>query len=377
MALFERNPEGFNDAVSRQRESRKNFDEAGSFKGIQGMLSQFPQELYSESQPNGIRFLINARSNSAAAVAAKEAGTLPDQGEYQERYTKENRAKAEQYDNVLAGSSALAAGIGTATAIKSGKAFKNASNFGKTMITGGGAILGAATGKALADTVTTVRLADQIALYVPQSIITQYQANYDQAELGLAGLLTTGRGAVSSFLSGEGAEQIARGLAGSVANIPKAAGVNADFGAAIEATSKKIANPFKEQLFKSMGFRKFSFSYSFAPRNEEEFVQVDRIVKLFKYHMHPTTSQKDQFLIYPSEFTIQFEHLNHETKQVEENIHMPKISSVVLEGMKVVYGPDGLFQTFQDSRGKPTEITMELNFAELETLTAKRIEQGF
>ena len=74
MALFERNPEGFNDAVSRQRESRKSFDEAGSFKGIQGMLSQFPQELYSESQPNGIRFLINARSNSAAAVAAKEAG---------------------------------------------------------------------------------------------------------------------------------------------------------------------------------------------------------------------------------------------------------------------------------------------------------------
>ena len=56
---------------------------------------------------------------------------------------------------------------------------------------------------------------------------------------------------------------------------------------------------------------------------------------------------------------------------------MPKISSCVLEGMKVVHGPDGLFNTFQNSEGMPSEITMELNFAELETLTAKRIEQGF
>ena len=101
-----------------------------------------------------------------------------------------------------------------------------------------------------------------------------------------------------------------------------------------------------------------------------------KIIQLFKYHMHPTNSDLDQFLIYPSEFSIVFETLNNEG-EVVTNENMPKISSCVLEGMKVVHGPDGLFNTFQNSEGMPSEITMELNFAELETLTAKRIEQGF
>ena len=213
-------------------------------------------------------------------------------------------------------------------------------------------------------------------LYVPQSVITQYQANYDQAELGLAGLLTTGRGGVTDFLSGEGAETVARGVAGAVANVPKAAGVNADFNAAIEASSKKVANPFKEQLFKSMGFRKFSFSYTFSPRNLNEYNMVREIIQKFKYHMHPTVSESDIFLIYPSEFSIQFEHYDERTKQVSVNDHLPKISSCILENVKVVYGPDGVFQTIKNTGGIPSEITMELAFAELETLTANRIEQG-
>ena len=334
--------------------------------------------MFGPSQPNGIHFYINARSNSAAAISQSEAGDLPKQDEYQAAYTKENRAKAEAYEQTLANTGMLAAGLSTATAISSGKMFEGGSGMGKVIGTAANATLGYLGGKAIgrAKGITTVRLADEIMLYVPQSVITQYQANYDQAELGLAGLLTTGRGGVTDFLSGEGAETIARGVAGAVANVPKAAGVNADFNAAIEATSKKVANPFKEQLFKSMGFRKFSFSYTFSPRNVNEQLAVDRIIQLFKYHMHPTNSDLDQFLIYPSEFSIIFEHTNKEGKVVV-NENMPKISSCVLEGMKVVHGPDGLFNTFQNSEGAPAEITMELNFAELETLTAKRIEQGF
>ena len=366
----------FQSQVETQRESRKNSGAFGA-AGVPGPR-MYPQELFSASQPNGIHFYINARSNSAAAISQGQAGQLPDQDEYQAAYTKENRAKAEQYGQVMSNTAALATGLSTATAIKSGTILKDATNFGKVATTAVTTTAGYFGGKAIgaSKTITTVRLADEIMLYVPQSVITQYQANYDQAELGLAGLLTTGRGGVTDFLSGEGAETVARGVAGAVANVPKAAGVNADFNAAIEASSKKVANPFKEQLFKSMGFRKFSFSYTFSPRNTAEQEQVMRIIQLFKYHMHPTNSDLDQFLIYPSEFSIVFETLNSEGVPVT-NENMPKISSCVLEGMKVVHGPDGLFNTFQNSEGMPSEITMELNFAELETLTAKRIEQGF
>ena len=65
------------------------------------------------------------------------------QAAYQEEYTKENRAKAEQYENTLANTSALTAAIGTATAIKSGKILDaDASNFGQALTTAGTAVVG-------------------------------------------------------------------------------------------------------------------------------------------------------------------------------------------------------------------------------------------
>ena len=365
----------FTEQVQEQANSRtRNPQSMGSG------LHYYPQELFTASQPNGIHFFINARSNSAAAIAAHEADPTAlnlAQGAYMAEYTKENRAKAEQYETALSGTAALTAAIGTATAIKSGNILKKgASKFGKVVTTAGGAFVAGVTSKLASENVTTIRLLDSIQLYVPQSIITAYQANWDQAELGMAGLLTTGRTGVGDILSGEMVEAGARGAAGAAANLPKAAGANADFGAAFEATSKKVANPFKEQLFKSIGFRKFSFSYTFSPRNLAEYNMVREIIQKFKYHMHPTVSESDIFLIYPSEFSIQFEHYDERTKQVSVNNHLPKISSCILENVKVVYGPDGVFQTIKNTGGIPSEITMELAFAELETLTANSIEQG-
>ena len=59
------------------------------------------------------------------------------------------------------------------------------------------------------------------------------------------------------------------------------------------------------------------------------------------------------------------------------NEHLPKISSCALTDVKITYGPDGSFQTIKDTLGAPSEITMELSFTELETLTANRIASGY
>ena len=63
--------------VEQQRQDRK---ESGGFgaAGVPGPR-MYPQELFSASQPNGIHFYINARSNSAAAISQGQAGQLPDQ----------------------------------------------------------------------------------------------------------------------------------------------------------------------------------------------------------------------------------------------------------------------------------------------------------
>jgi hypothetical protein len=84
--------------------------------------------------------------------------------------------------------------------------------------------------------------------------------------------------------------------------------------------------------------------------------------------MHPEQSAQGLFMTYPSEFLIIFYHAG------AENEHIRKISNCALTDMSIDYGAEG-FTTF--SNGCPTEVTIRLQFTELETLTSDRIEKGF
>ena len=367
---------------------RQKFSDANALAGNEGLAPgftngdtlQYPQELYTKSQPHGVHFYINARQTSVAAENAVNTGDLTAlleaNAEYNKDYTQENRAKAENYTAATAGAGALAAALGGAAAIANGNLLSaGASAFGKIITTAGTAAIGAALGAAVARNTSTIRLLKSIQMHVPQSIISAYSANWDEQSLGAAGMLGSGRFDMSDLK--ELPEFLGRGTISAAANIPKGIGGNADFGATLEATSKKVANPYKEQMFKSVGFRRFSFNYNFAPRNLSEANMVLEIIDTFKYHMHPEVSDGDMFLIYPAEFSIAFEILDEDTGQVKLNPYLPKVSSCALTSVKATYGPDGMFNTFQGTDGIPTEMALELQFTELETLTAVRIAQGF
>jgi hypothetical protein len=368
--------------IDAQQDAKGNYtlaqghsDRVGGYKNGETLF--YPQELFTTSQPHGVHFYINARQTSVAAEDEATHGDLARlqevNAQYNKDYTAENRSKAEQYENAAALSGALAAAIGTGATIAGGGILKDASSLGKVLVTGVSAAVGAVAGKMIANNTSTMRLLKSIQLHVPQSVMSAYAANWDEAQLGVAGILGSGRADLSDIK--ELPEFLGRGAISAAANIPKGLGANADFAATLEATSKKVANPYKEQLFKSMGFRKFSFSYVFAPRNLGEANMVMEIIDTFKYHMHPETSPGDMFLIYPSEFSIEFETLDQNGKVIR-NPYLPRVSSCALSSVKATYGPDGFFNTFQETDGIPTEMGLELQFTELETLTAVRIAQG-
>jgi len=125
-------------------------------------------------------------------------------------------------------------------------------------------------------------------------------------------------------------------------------------------------NPRKEQLFRSVDNRRFTFEYQFAPRSEAEAKNIKRIINTFKYHMHPEYLDNSSKLAYlfPSEFDIVHMFNNKESE------HMNKISTCVLAEMTVNYSPNGQFSTHTD--GFPTQINVQLTFIELETLTKER-----
>jgi len=367
------------EGINRQQHLKSNYG-LSSDPQLDGDTLYYPQELFTPSQPHGVHFFINARQVSVAAEEAVSASGAElkklqaAQEGYNSEYTAENRAKSELYENASTLTGTLAGALGLAAGTQSGMLGEaSKSGLGSLLITAGGAGVGALLGKGVANNTSTIRLLKSIQLHVPASVVAAYAANWSEAETGIAGMIGSGKYDGADLL--ELPEYLGRGLIAAAANIPKGLGANADFGAVLEATSKKVANPYKEQLFKSMGFRRFAFNYHFAPRNEGEARNCMEIINTFKYHMHPEASDGDMFLIYPAEFSIVFEILDNGS--VKRNPYLPKVSSCALTSVKATYGPDGMFNTFQDTDGIPSEMHLELAFTELETLTAVRIAQGF
>ena len=128
------------------------------------------------------------------------------------------------------------------------------------------------------------------------------------------------------------------------------------------------ANPKKEQAFKNVDFRTFSFDYQFAPKSATEAENVLNIIRSFKYHMHPEFKDTTGFLyIYPSEFDIVY------YKGTQENLNIHRHTSCVLTEMNVNYTPNGIFSTF--ANGMPTQINITLTFKELMLLSKELIEK--
>jgi hypothetical protein len=46
-------------------------------------------------------------------------------------------------------------------------------------------------------------------------------------------------------------------------------------------------NNFMEVMFSGVGFRKFSYTWKLSPKTPQESVEIDKIVRTFRFHMLP------------------------------------------------------------------------------------------
>ena len=352
---------------------------------------QYPLKLEEQKEfVHSVIFYINARSNtrvgsSALTEYANNTNFITAQFDKNAQSSRENRAKSEAAENVVKGIVKVAiagASISSGLALGNTLTGRDAASIGRI---GNQAAATAATAtaayfladpladiaaKVATDVTTTVRLLSAIELYVSAPPSAEYAAEWQNVELGVVGgLLAQGvEVSLENVMKNIGplGEFAARSFIQAAATIPRELGISGDLGGAIEATSKKVANPYKEQLFKNMGFRSFGFSYKFNPRNKAELTSVMEIIQLFKYHMHPEIDPSRLYLIYPSEFNIEYRYKG------ERNQYVHKISTCALTNVRVTYGSSD-FTTFSGTDGAPSEINLDLTFSELETLDNSRI----
>jgi hypothetical protein len=211
------------------------------------------------------------------------------------------------------------------------------------------------------------RLKTAIAMHVPNQLQIRYGMQWGDEDTGALQMATTASEELLAAVSAGSAKGLSDPAQAIITNLalsskgPNAAGLSAATGMA--------SNPKKEQIFKGVDFRSFSFDYQFFPRSAEEAANVLNIIKTFKFHMHPEFKDNNNFIyIYPSEFDIFY--YNNGTEN--QNIH--RHTSCVLKEMSVNYTPNGAFTTFDN--GMPTQINVTMMFQELALLTKDKIAEG-
>ena len=229
---------------------------------------------------------------------------------------------------------------------------------------------------------STRRISDSVSMYLPANIEDTTTAAYNDSATGIVGFLAasgelgkaTDRASMAKLIGGTikglgmditakavGAVGDLFGAQGTEQLIKKAFGGNAD-------------NPYMEVLFDAMQLRTFTYNFQFAPRSEEEAIEVQKIIQLFRFHMAPELRPgANRYLGLPSQFDIHYMYLTKEGVASENNFYN-KIATCVLQDCKINYAPDGV-KSFAD--GGPVQTTMTLQFKETELLTKDKIAKGF
>ena len=232
----------------------------------------------------------------------------------------------------------------------------------------------------------TTRITDSIAIYLPPNVTDSYANTYNATETGLLGYIAASGGAITQAYRDEDFVKAAEGILGTgkglLTELSKNLGLSiAEIFTQAEGgyeLANKIfgqsANPYLEVLYGGPQLRTFTYQFKFAPKNERERDNVQKIIQLFRFHSAPEMKDNhNMFLGLPSEFDIHYMY-QAEDGVANENSYYPKIATCVLQSVNTNFTPGGV-RSHAD--GSPVVITMDLQFLETEMITKDHIQEGF
>jgi hypothetical protein len=327
----------------------------------------YPEDLMSSAGQYGnnyVIFYINVQESSKLVKNGNEGDFVP--ANQYTRITSDMVASEQNMTQLVTGQGALVAGK-----VALGGSLAGGGGMLATAVEAVG--VGAIASVASTASRQTRRLKTAIALHIPNQLSIRYGMQYDEEDTAMLQAATTASADLAQALAKgvpkdmDEAKENFGNLGGTAKNV--IAGLALQKNGGMSAATGLAGNPKKEQIFKGVDFRKFSFDYQFFPRSSTEARKVLAIIEEFKFHMHPEFLDNNNFVyVYPSEFDIMY------YKNGVENRTLHRHTACVLEEMNINYTPNGTFTTFDD--GMPTQINITLQFRELALLTKDRVKDG-
>ena len=252
--------------------------------------------------------------------------------------------------------------------------------------------------KSIAISPSTTRPRLAVSLYMPDTLTAEYSSDYSELNISdtalgtlqtinsLAGTATQVAGAYNSA-SGSVMDKVAAGgkvLMNAASTDPLALklltnsnlgyGLTPQLGDVLLKAKGFAINPQVQMVYKGIGLRSFSLSFTLTPKSADESVQIAKIIQAFKYHFAPglqagaSSSTNSMFLTPPSLFNIAF------MINGEENQYLPKYGDCALMDISVNYAPNGF--AAHETTGAPVQTTLTLSFKETQILDKQKIASG-
>ena len=262
----------------------------------------------------------------------------------------------------------------------------------------------------------TTKSIASILIYMPEKITTGYAFDYQGESLRIAaagkgifdlskdflgGSTTLDEDTKAGFAKALGEEFGTRFATKLVDDLGALVGANIGSRAFLEKNVRRVINPHMQFLYRAVNQRTFEYTFHFTAHDAHESEVVDNIIRTFKFFSHPEVigDRAGRLHGYPAEFDIQY--VSRELKpdgtdhHFQENDWLNRIGRCYLSSIQVDYSPTGVYATHRHhesplpkhlrggsesqtrSGNPPTNITMTLTFAELETLNRAHILEGF
>lgn len=209
----------------------------------------------------------------------------------------------------------------------------------------------------------TVLTEYSVALPVPAGLVEYYDNKWDTPDLGVIGdiadAFTRADPGVSDLASafGAGTRSAAMRMLGQI---------NDSAATAAGQLSGAIPNPNVTAAFKGPNLRQFAFSWTFAPKNKNESLKIQKIIKEIKGRILPVMNSGTTSLLgYPSMVQPRlYLGVNSDTNKNP----LFEFKKCVIPRINVSYSPTGI-PTFFKGTNLPTFVQLAITLVEIEYWT--------
>ena len=209
------------------------------------------------------------------------------------------------------------------------------------------------------------RTSNVISLYMPPEISATYGVDYNREDIGTVVRLLD-QGFLESMFGKEQVSGLMQQVKADAVDM-----VAPGYKAALQSKNGRAINNRLEMTFGGVRPREFTYNFKFTPSNEQEANDIQSILYLFKYHMHPTIigEPSNSIMRVPSSFNI------HYMYRTDENKYLNTIAESVLVNLDVKYGEGDTFKTYRGNTAgaPPRTINATLTFNEIDTHDKKTI----